>query len=277
MSDQIKLQAAKEFIQEKKYEIAKSILEQMPETPTAKKWLEKLSAVPLSDRVSGQISTLSEFELMEQLDNDEAFKELILRIHKYRWNYNYDSMSKIQEKLPQLFEAANENVQKLQRLCVLVRQFDIWQEHDPIIEHFTRLLRSEDFGIRPFGAEALRYTNTLIAERNLWAYPMGADDQEKAGIKIIESKNEKNSLKLYRVIENGQELFSMRIVRENGKFRTTYPDHELLTKYFHLIALVDRIADEEIDMMIADEQYEQDMRDGWDTYIHDIAPWENDD
>lgn len=277
MSEQIKLQAAKEFIQEKNYEIAKSILEQIPESPTAKKWLEKLGDILLSERGGSQVSKSSDFELMSQLDNDEAFKELILRIHKHRWNSNYTSISNIREKLRGLFEDAREDVQRLQRLCVVVRQFNFWYDDDPIIEDFTKLLRSNRYSIRELGAEALRLTNTLAGQRNLWAYPENVDFQDKWGLKIIESEKDIDCVKSYRIVQDGQELFRVRVVRENKKYRTVYPSYETLIEHLHLIALIDQIADRDIDIMIDKELYEQDLRDGWDTYMSEIAPWENDD
>jgi len=272
MSSRTKLLAAREFIQAKEYDVARVILEHMPDNPTAQSWMKKLDEISGSKPTTPVLSDLKAVQLVDQIANDEAYRELLFRAAKCKY-YGYDSDSRELWSAIALRIADEKDNTLIDRICKIVDLLPITDEDDPVLEQLIVRLQLDEEAWTV--AQSLRKMDVIEARRALLAYPLG-QNHETNGITIIESENVTGALKQYRVMKAGSELFSMSLVKEGGRYRPTYPDLHKLIQYFDVVSVIRDIAEVDAQGTFTEERIKRDEINGYATYYDDIAPYLDD-
>lgn len=283
----IKLAAAKEFVLAKQYNVARTILEGMPEDETAKKWLAKLNELYPKPKT---IEDMTDEELLAIIGQEQAATELLKRIWKiitrYGWGIYREERPYLSNLVSQLcstlkLKAGNyHETQYIGELLVLILrelclhqfyQFPGPQELDLIEELLQHPQIEEDASIiltrsAPLRAELAAFSKIYPGLTIKW--------------KLLEG-NARSPTPVIQVFKNGDLLFDVKIPAPRATvsgidFSTELwqEDYPRMAPLIYAVAFdiydihVDEVTSELEDQRLLDEALE--------TYETEFAPYLDD-
>jgi len=283
----IQLEAARELIILGNYGLARAILMALGENLTAQHWLHKLNEMAIAPK---PINSLTDKELVADLDRSEIEEELILRVFRtisgsFENEHQESSAGDIAEFLLNKISSGTPlpiSVSTLVALILKRRSSAIFYlENDPLLEKFIALLENGDVLVRELAIDILAQVGSLRTRAALWSNSYNSNSTQIEVQKTQRSgiSDQKPSAEVF-AMRNKMEI--LRVTIKPILNNSGYASYEIVvpsvivTEHIDIASLTIEIASSIAEMLDMDEQARENEEEAYRTYDEDIAPYLDD-